>query len=105
MFKSHCHANASTYSLALSIHHLLQILKDSTEYFLRGTPNLATVTPAMDHIDTTFTNAIKPDSKTHPTIRYALRIKKLVQTGCNWSFVVKFIVPNKKIITSCTLHT
>ena len=31
--------------------------------------------------------------------------KKLVQTSCNQSFVVKFIVPNKRIITSCTLHT
>jgi hypothetical protein len=53
-----------------------QILKDGTEFFSRGTPNLATVIPAMDHIDMTFTNAIKPDSKAHPAIRYALHLAK-----------------------------
>lgn len=53
-----------------------QILKDGTEFFSRGTPNLATVIPAMDHIDTTFTNAIQPTSKTHLAIRYALRLAK-----------------------------
>jgi hypothetical protein len=30
----------------------------------------------MDHIDTTFTNAIRSDSDAHPTIRYALRLTK-----------------------------
>jgi len=29
----------------------MQILKDATLFFSRGTPNLATVIPAMDHID------------------------------------------------------
>ena len=30
----------------------------------------------MDHIDTVFTNAIKPNSDTHPAIRHALRLAK-----------------------------
>ena len=34
---------------------LLQILKDATLFFSWGTPNLATVIPAMDHIDEWFT--------------------------------------------------
>jgi hypothetical protein len=34
-----------------------QILKNPTLYFSHGTPNLATVIPAMDHIETVFTNA------------------------------------------------
>lgn len=65
-----------------SVYHMLttvlspQILKDGTEYFSRGTPNLATVIPAMDHIDTTFTNAIRSDSDAHPAIRYSLRLAK-----------------------------
>ena len=53
-----------------------QILKDGTEYFSRSSPNLATVIPAMDHIDTTFTNIIQPTSAAHPAIRYALRLAK-----------------------------
>ena len=55
---------------------LFQILKDGTEFFSHGTPNLATVILAMDHIDMTFTNAIKPDSKAHPAISYALHLAK-----------------------------
>jgi hypothetical protein len=30
----------------------------------------------MDHIDTTFINAIRSDSDTHPAIRYSLRLAK-----------------------------
>jgi hypothetical protein len=30
----------------------LQVFGDATAFFSRGTPNLATVIPAMDHIDT-----------------------------------------------------
>jgi hypothetical protein len=35
-----------------SINHLPKIFKDATLFFSRGTPNIATVIPAMDHIDT-----------------------------------------------------
>jgi len=43
---------------------------------LHSTPNLATIIPAMGHIDTTFTNAIKADSNTHPAICHALQLMK-----------------------------
>jgi hypothetical protein len=54
----------------------LQILKDATTYFSRATPNLPTVIPAMDHIDTYFTNAIAPSSRKSPAIRAALEVAK-----------------------------
>lgn len=63
--------NAADLSLCIS-----QILKDATEFFSRATPNLATVIPAMDHIDTHFTNAIKPDSKLNSAIRAAVGLGK-----------------------------
>ena len=53
-----------------------KILKDATAYFSRGTPNLPTVIPAMDHIDTYFTNMIMPSSRTNPAIRAAMEIAK-----------------------------
>lgn len=59
----------------IAIHRRPQILKDGTEFFSRGTPNLATVIPAMDHIDKGFTSAIQ-NTKTHPAIRSALSFAK-----------------------------
>jgi hypothetical protein len=56
--------------------HSSQILKDATLYFSHGTPNLPTVIPAMDHIDTTFMNATLPGSKNHPAVRAAIKITK-----------------------------
>lgn len=53
-----------------------KILKDATEYFSRATPNLATVIPAMDHIDTHFTNVILPESDLNPEIRAAIGLGK-----------------------------
>ena len=53
-----------------------QILKDATVYFSRGTPNLATVIPAMDHIDTVFTSACLPTSRNHPAVRAAIKIAR-----------------------------
>jgi hypothetical protein len=54
----------------------LQAPKDATPHFSRGTPNLPIVIPAMDHIDTVFTNAALPTSKNHPAIRAAVEIAK-----------------------------
>jgi hypothetical protein len=51
-------------------------LKDATLYFSRGSPNLAAVIPAMDHIDTVFTNAALPSSNLNPAIRVAVGIAK-----------------------------
>ena len=53
-----------------------QILKDATLFFLRGTPNLATVLPAMDHIDNVFTNGMLPSSKNNIAIRVAIEVAK-----------------------------
>lgn len=53
-----------------------QILKDATLFFSRATPNLATVIPAMDHIDTHFTNAILPTSTNNPAICAAIGLGK-----------------------------
>jgi hypothetical protein len=53
-----------------------QILKDATLYFSHGTPNLPTVIPAMDHIDTVFMNATLPSSKNHPAVHAAIEMAK-----------------------------
>jgi hypothetical protein len=52
-----------------------QVFKDATLFFSRSTPNLATVIPAMDHIDELLsTNSL--DAKYEPSIRAALGIAK-----------------------------
>jgi hypothetical protein len=60
---------------AYSYVSLSQILKDATLFFSRGTPNLATVIPAMDHIDERFaTDAM--NSSYEPAIRASLGVAK-----------------------------
>jgi len=56
-------------------HHTLQILKDATLYFSRSTPNLATVIPAMDHIDEKLTSYSR-NKKYAALIRAAVRLAK-----------------------------
>jgi hypothetical protein len=52
-----------------------QIFKDTTSFFSRSTPNLATVIPAMDHIDETLTSqATSRDFE--PSIRAAIGLAK-----------------------------
>ena len=59
-----------------SLHSLItQILKDATLFFSHGTPNLATVIPAMDHINQQFTTEAL-DTKYEPAIRSSLGIAK-----------------------------
>ncbi|KAJ8585007.1 hypothetical protein M405DRAFT_689425, partial [Rhizopogon salebrosus TDB-379] len=53
----------------------LQILKDATLYFSRATPNLATVIPAMDHVDKMLTSYSR-NKKYLPSIRAAVRLAK-----------------------------
>lgn len=53
-----------------------KILKDATKFFSRAMPNLATVIPAMDHIDTHFTNVILPESDLNPAIHAAIGLGK-----------------------------
>jgi hypothetical protein len=52
-----------------------QVFKDATLFFSRSTPNLATVIPAMDHIDETLTTS-SLDPKYSPSLRAALGIAK-----------------------------
>jgi hypothetical protein len=54
-----------------------QIFKDATLYFSRSTPTLATVIPAMDHIDEMLTSQ-SVDSDFEPAIRAALSLAKKV---------------------------
>jgi hypothetical protein len=54
---------------------MTQIFKDIMLFFSRSTPNLATVIPAMDHIDETLTNQ-SHDVHFKPSIWAALSIAK-----------------------------
>ena len=53
-----------------------QILKDATTVFSRVSPDLPTVIPTMDRIDTYFTWAISPSGRKNPAIRAALKVAK-----------------------------
>jgi hypothetical protein len=57
-----------------------QIFKDATLFFSRSTPTLATVIPAMDHIDETLTSqSLNPAYA--PSIHAALGLaKKVINT-------------------------
>ncbi|KAF8549901.1 hypothetical protein OG21DRAFT_1382778, partial [Imleria badia] len=56
---------------------VLKILKDTTLFFSRGTPNLTMVIPAMDSIDELF-RKYSHDKKYSPAIRVAVSIAKRV---------------------------
>ncbi|KAF8235490.1 hypothetical protein L208DRAFT_1256762 [Tricholoma matsutake] len=64
------------WAIAEELRDILKILKDATLYFSHGTPNLPTVIPAMDHIDTAFINATLPSSKNHPAVHATIEIAK-----------------------------
>ena len=67
-------------------HHISlipQILKDGTEFFSRGSPNLVAVIPAMNHVDKDFTTKTQPNSRTHPAIQHALT---LAEKTLNWYY-------------------
>lgn len=53
-----------------------RILKNATKFFLWATPNLATIIPAMDHIDIHFMNTIDPDSEFNLAICAAIGLDK-----------------------------
>ena len=52
------------------------MLKDATLFFSRATPNLATVIPAMDHIDERLTSDSINQAKFEPSIRASLALAK-----------------------------
>ncbi|KAG2747579.1 hypothetical protein P692DRAFT_201668127, partial [Suillus brevipes Sb2] len=60
---------------------LHQILKDATLYFSRSTPNLSMVIPAMDHIDSVFTNGIIKRDTLDPAKRTLNRYYSLTDTS------------------------
>ncbi|TFY76101.1 hypothetical protein EWM64_g7913 [Hericium alpestre] len=63
------------WNIAQQLRDVLNILKDAMLFFSRGTPNLATVIPAMDHIDSSFTTDALA-AKYSPAIRASLNIAK-----------------------------
>ncbi|KAF8886591.1 hypothetical protein BD779DRAFT_1420400, partial [Infundibulicybe gibba] len=67
------------WQIAMQLREVLQIFKDATLFFSRSTPSLATVIPAMDHIDETLatraTNA-NPEEQIEPSIIAAILIGK-----------------------------
>ena len=68
-------SNLPLLSLARS-HYFIQIFKDMTLFFSYGTPNLATVIPAMDLIDKVLTTSSISPSKYSLAIHAALFIGK-----------------------------
>jgi hypothetical protein len=52
------------------------VLKDATLFFLCATPNLATVIPAMNHIDERLTSNSINRAKFEPSIRVSLALTK-----------------------------
>ncbi|RDX45197.1 hypothetical protein OH76DRAFT_1333383, partial [Lentinus brumalis] len=55
----------------------LQVFKDATLFFSRGSPNIAMVIPAMDLIDNTLTKAIRNENL-DDAIRTAVGLAKRV---------------------------
>ncbi|KAG2104738.1 uncharacterized protein F5147DRAFT_579720, partial [Suillus discolor] len=58
------------------------ILKDATLYFSRATPNLATVIPAMDHIDNMLM-LYSRNKRYMPSIHSAVQLAK---NTLNWYY-------------------
>ncbi|KAH9981720.1 hypothetical protein BJV74DRAFT_797816 [Russula compacta] len=64
------------WAIAEELQDMLKILKDATLFFSCGTPSLLTVLPAIDHINSMFTDYTLPTSKTHPAVCAAVEINK-----------------------------
>jgi len=62
---------------------VLQVLKDTTLFFLHNTPNLAMVIPAIDYIDETFTNSMLSKGRLDPAIQAAIELAKKT---LNWYY-------------------
>ncbi|KAG1766265.1 hypothetical protein EDD22DRAFT_732740, partial [Suillus occidentalis] len=63
------------WTIAKQLRNILEILKDATTYFSRSTPNLATVIPAIDHIDESLTTH-SFDKHLNSAIRASLAVGK-----------------------------
>ncbi|PIL36561.1 hypothetical protein GSI_00250 [Ganoderma sinense ZZ0214-1] len=64
------------WEIARQLRHVLKVFKDATLFFSRGTPNLATVIPAMDHIDQVLTTASLNEDEYDDAIRVACGLAK-----------------------------
>ncbi|TFK61243.1 hypothetical protein BDN72DRAFT_729808, partial [Pluteus cervinus] len=71
----HLELSTAEWGIARELCDQLMILKDATEFFSRGTPNLPAVIPAIDLIDNHFTDAIR-DGNLNPAIRSAMILAK-----------------------------
>ncbi|KAG6818231.1 hypothetical protein H0H92_002872, partial [Tricholoma furcatifolium] len=58
----------SEWKIARQLRDILKIYKDATLFFSRGSPNLATVLPAMDHIDKTLATYVN-----HPQLEHSIK--------------------------------
>ncbi|RPD52124.1 hypothetical protein L226DRAFT_427059, partial [Lentinus tigrinus ALCF2SS1-7] len=65
------------WEILTQLRDVLKIFKHATLFFSSGTPNLAKVIHAMDHIDTVLTNQIR-DEKIDSALRSALTLGKNV---------------------------
>ncbi|GLB45149.1 hypothetical protein LshimejAT787_2000540 [Lyophyllum shimeji] len=80
------------WQLAEQLCEVLAVFKDATLFFSRATPNLATVIPAMDHIDEVLTTASLNTRTFEPAIRAALSLAKKTlnrYTGCKGQYSSK----------------
>ncbi|SJL07249.1 uncharacterized protein ARMOST_10592 [Armillaria ostoyae] len=59
-----------------NLHDVLKVLKDATLYFSRSTPNLATVIPAMDHINQVFATTSIRNTQLSAPMRASLLVAK-----------------------------
>ncbi|KAF8157993.1 hypothetical protein B0H34DRAFT_782646 [Crassisporium funariophilum] len=64
------------WQLAEQLCKVLAVFKEATLFFSRNTPNLATVIPAMDHIDNVLTTASLNTRQFEPATRAALLLAK-----------------------------
>ncbi|KAF5377290.1 hypothetical protein D9615_006461 [Tricholomella constricta] len=68
--------DADEWELVRQLRDVLEVFKHATLFFSRGTPSLATVIPAMDHIDKVLTTASINNVMFSPAIRAALSLAK-----------------------------
>ncbi|TFK82776.1 hypothetical protein K466DRAFT_463774, partial [Polyporus arcularius HHB13444] len=70
--------NDEEWKVVRQLREVLKVFKDATLFFSRGTPNLATVIPAMDHIDSILTTANVSHRKYCNAIRVSCGLAKRV---------------------------
>ncbi|KAF8549483.1 hypothetical protein OG21DRAFT_1478847 [Imleria badia] len=61
-----CELDNDEWEMLDELRDILKILKDATKYFSRVTPNLATVIPVMDAMDTKLRQHARNDQLSHP---------------------------------------